>query len=223
MAKTNNLSLTLVETAQSQKEVTVNEALARIDALQNMSVIDRDLTTPPSSPHAGDTYIIGASATGDWSGKDGQIAYFDQIWRFIEPQKGLRVFVADEWMFYLYDGGSWRYEEGFQGNLAQQPASGTSYTLNYAAGSSHELTLDSSLVTLSITNAPFSFKTGRLFIILKQDATGGRAVTWPASVKWAGGTAPTLSSAADAVYIVQLTTVDGGTSWYGQTIGLDMQ
>ena len=34
---------------------------------------------------------------------------------------------------------------------------------------------------------------------LKQDATGSRTVTWGSKFKWGGGTAPTLSTAANAV------------------------
>jgi hypothetical protein len=45
-----------------------------------------------------------------------------------------------------------------------------------------------------------------------QDATGSRAVTWPASVKWPSGTAPTLSTAANAIDIV--TFYYDGTSYF---------
>ncbi len=40
-------------------------------------------------------------------------------------------------------------------------------------------------------------------VIVKQDATGSRVATaWDADIKWAGGTAPTLSTAANAVDII---------------------
>lgn len=107
MAMTPHLGLTLVEQAQAQKEVTVNMALMRIDALLNSSVIDKDLTAPPASPVEGDVYIVAAAATGDWTGKDGQIAYFEQIWRFIAPNEGVMLWVQDEAAFYVYTGGSW--------------------------------------------------------------------------------------------------------------------
>lgn len=58
-------------------------------------------------------------------------------------------------------------------------------------------------------------------LILKQDATGGRTVTWPASVDWPGGTAPTVSSAANAVDIYTFITTDNGTTWYGMASGQD--
>ncbi|NBO19260.1 MAG: DUF2793 domain-containing protein, partial [Proteobacteria bacterium] len=88
MATTPNLGLTLVEQAQAQKEVTVNQALMRIDALINNGAISRTVSTPPGSPVAGDLYIVGASPSGAWAGKALQIAYFDQIWRFVVPRTG---------------------------------------------------------------------------------------------------------------------------------------
>lgn len=78
MAQTPHIALDLLEQAQAQKEVTVNEAFFRIDALLNSGVIDRDLSTPPVSPAEGDVYIVGASPTGTWSGKASQLAYFHQ-------------------------------------------------------------------------------------------------------------------------------------------------
>ena len=56
-------------------------------------------------------------------------------------------------------------------------------------------------------------------LYLTQDATGSRLVTWPASVRWSGGTAPTLSTAASAVDIVVFETINGGTVWYGSLVG----
>jgi hypothetical protein len=56
-------------------------------------------------------------------------------------------------------------------------------------------------------------------VYLTQDATGSRTVTWPASVKWSGGTPPTLSTAANAVDILVFETIDGGTTWYGSLVG----
>ena len=43
-------------------------------------VIDADLSAPPGSPSEGDRYIVGPSATGDWSGHDGEIADRHPVW-----------------------------------------------------------------------------------------------------------------------------------------------
>ena len=53
-----------------------------------------------------------------------------------------------------------------------------------------------------------------------QDASAsGYTVTWPASVDWAGGVAPTLTTAG--VDILEFITVDGGTTWHGMVASLD--
>ncbi len=52
-----------------------------------------------------------------------------------------------------------------------------------------------------------------------QDGTGSRTVTWPGSVKWSGGSAPTVSTAANATDIFVFETIDGGTNWYGSLVG----
>lgn len=108
MATTSHLEMTLLEQSQAQKEITINEALARIDAVLNCGVIDRDLATPPGSPATGDVYIVAASPTGAWSGKAGQVAYFDQVWRFIAPREGLILWVNDENVRVVHDGTAWQ-------------------------------------------------------------------------------------------------------------------
>lgn len=58
-------------------------------------------------------------------------------------------------------------------------------------------------------------------LYLSQDGTGSRIATWPASVKWSGGTTPTISTAASAVDILVFETIDGGTTWFGSLVGLN--
>ncbi len=107
MVTTAHLGVTLVEQAQAQKEVTVNEALTRMEALLNTGAKDKDLATPPGSPTQGDVYIVAASPTGDWAGQSGKIAYFDQLWQFIVPAEGVTLWVNDEDAPYTYDGAAW--------------------------------------------------------------------------------------------------------------------
>lgn len=62
--------------------------------------------------------------------------------------------------------------------------------------------------------APTNLKDGATYILtVKQDATGSRTLTWNSVFKWAGGTAPTLSTDANAVDIVSF--VSDGTNLYG--------
>ncbi|MEJ0027317.1 MAG: DUF2793 domain-containing protein [Rhizomicrobium sp.] len=101
-------ALPLLAAAQAQKHVTHNEALLRLDALLFARFIDRDLTAPPASPADGDTYLVHATATGDWTGEDGQIAYaVDGAWRFAAPFAGLVAFVVDESRLVVFTGAAW--------------------------------------------------------------------------------------------------------------------
>jgi hypothetical protein len=47
------------------------------------------------------------------------------------------------------------------------------------------------------------------------------AITWPASVDWVGGTAPTLT--ASGLDLLVFVTYDGGTTWLGLVSGTDIK
>ena len=105
---TTHLLLPYILAAQAQKHVTHNEALRLLDGLVQLSVLDRDLTTPPGSPADGDRYIVGSGATGDWAGWDLNVALFtDGAWLRLPPGMGWRAWVEDEGLLLVYDGSAW--------------------------------------------------------------------------------------------------------------------
>ena len=104
--------LPFIETSQAQKETTHNEALRALDVTTNMLIIDRDLAAPPVSPSNGDTYLIDASATGDWAGEDGNIGYYYDGWSFLTPFEGLTGWVDDEDKDIIYSDGVWSEKGG---------------------------------------------------------------------------------------------------------------
>lgn len=107
--------------------------------------------------------------------------------------------------------------------LATAPAATGAVTVDLANGTTHRLTLTGA-VTLAVAGVdPAANRVSTVTLFLIQDATGGRTVTWPAGTKWANGVAPTLATAANAVNAVTLTTLDGGTSWFGFVAGTDMK
>lgn len=109
MANSTNLTLPFLEAAQAQKHVTLNEALLALDTLVQPNVLDRDIAAPPGSPADGDRYIVGSSATGDWAGKDFDIAVWqDGLWKFFDPRHGWFVWVQDESVLLVYDGAAWQ-------------------------------------------------------------------------------------------------------------------
>lgn len=95
--------------------------------------------------------------------------------------------------------------------------SGTAYTFDLSLGNAFTITLTANC-TLSFSSPPTSGKLGRCTIVLKQDATGGRTVSWPGSVAWAGGATPTLATTASHSDLFYLVTVNGGSTWYGKLV-----
>jgi len=96
----------------------------------------------------------------------------------------------------------------------------TAYTVDLSNGNVFELTLTGNCA-YTFSNPPATGIGGSFTLIQKQDGTGSRTVTWPASVDWAGGTAPTITSTASSVDIFTFITTDAGTTWYGFTAGQD--
>lgn len=63
-----------------------------------------------------------------------------------------------------------------------------------------------------IMGAPTNIQAGGTYALrVIQDATGSRLITWNAAFKWPSGTAPTLSTAANAVDLVTFISYDGST------------
>lgn len=94
-----------------------------------------------------------------------------------------------------------------------------STTLNLNDGNVFNVTLNVATTAFTFTGATAA-RACSFAIYLRQNATGNRAVTWPASTRWAGGTKPTLSTAANAVDIVVFESIDNGATWYGSLVGL---
>lgn len=92
--------------------------------------------------------------------------------------------------------------------------SGTALTIDLANGSQQVITLTG--------NVTFTFPaaaTGKAFTLyLKQDATGGRTVTWPSSAKFPANTAPTITSTASKMDKISFQCPDG-TNWIGVVNG----
>jgi len=73
------------------------------------------------------------------------------------------------------------------------PAAAGTATLDLSLSNSHFITMPAGNITIALSsdtsNQPF-------IVRILQDATGSRTVTWFATIKWAGGTAPTLTTTA---------------------------
>ena len=96
----------------------------------------------------------------------------------------------------------------FTGLVAYDDTS-TTGTIDCSLGNSfsHSVTADT---TYSFTNVPAS---GNACIVtLKLNDAGSYTLTFPSSVKWSGGTAPTFTASGDDAVVFY--TIDGGTTWY---------
>lgn len=371
MTKTTNLSISLVEQNQAQKEVTVNEAISKIDAVINRGAISNNVDTPPDTPESGDIYIVGNNPTGSWASYNNNIAYFQGVWKFIKPNEGICLWVNDEDQIYVFNGTEWRSlinarrdnddditledfsftslekndliqyngtafvnktgvsnisncsintdldqnnrfsvransslfsaetndirvninkqteedtasltfssefsstaelglvaNNDFQIKVSQDgenfyPSlvidrnngnahfkqdliiegmllnatlknysesfivhnnSGNSIVLDIESGNTQEIILTDNC-TISFPSNLNEGKAVSLNLILKQDAVGGRIVTWPPEMKWENNLFPVLSTSANDVHILTFLTTDAGSIWYGFTKGLNM-
>ncbi len=88
---------------------------------------------------------------------------------------------------------------------------GGTQDIDIELGNSVSATVDTSANTFTFSNPTASDELcGWTFILVNG---GSQTVNWPASVDWAGGTAPTLTTAGTDVLV--FFTIDGGTIWHG--------
>lgn len=73
------------------------------------------------------------------------------------------------------------------------PDAGGTATLDLALANRHLITMPAGNITIALSNGT----TGQYFQIgITQDSGGSRTVTWFTTIKWSGGTAPTLTTTA---------------------------
>lgn len=88
---------------------------------------------------------------------------------------------------------------------------GSAITLNLADGTIDNLTLTAN-TTITMPTAVL----GKSFVIYLRTGAGGYTVTWT-TVKWAAGTAPTITATASRMDIYSF--FSDGTNWYGVVVG----
>lgn len=102
--------------------------------------------------------------------------------------------------------------------VAPAASPGSAFTVDLSTGTVFDVTLTTANLTLTLP-APGAGKSFTL--LLRQDATGSRVVTWPAA-KWPGGATPTLTTTAGGVDLVSFLCVNG-TDWLGFPSGYDLR
>jgi hypothetical protein len=122
------------------------------------------------------------------------------------PAEGLIVHDTTNNGVAYYDGSTWGYLSGAKQTLT---ASGGTLNIPFRNGNIVDLTLVNPNVILTLT----THVVGTYIIKVTQGGVGNCTITWPASVKWTLGVAPTLSTAVGKVDIITL--FHDGTNFYG--------
>jgi hypothetical protein len=187
---------------------TAADAVARLAAGTNTHVLTADSTTASGlswvAPTSGDitavvagTNISGGATSGSATVNlsiDAEVAFADQV--------ASRPEMKD-------------YAETV--NPIGATGGGTQ-DFDIALGNVHTATVDTSANTFTFSNPSATGKSCSFTLILTNGAS--QTVAWPASVDWAGGTAPTLTAAG--IDILTFMTIDAGTIWYGFLAGAAM-
>ncbi len=147
MVETTQFKLPLVDAAQAQKHVTVNEALARLDTAAQLRLVSISVTTPPVMVGDGVAYFVPVGAVNAWDGRIGEVAIFaNGGWVFMTPKAGWRAWIEDIQRAACFDGFYWRVE-------AVTVAPGGAATLHRVVEFDHVILAGASSVTsVSIQN-----------------------------------------------------------------------
>lgn len=105
---------------------------------------------------------------------------------------------------------------------------GSSSTISLAYGNVVRYTLNSATCAFTFptvtdvqAGATPTVFAHEFWLVLQQDTTGSRLVTWPSGkIKWPGGTVPTLSTGVGKIDVFRFMSPDMGTSWFGVAWGI---
>lgn len=128
MATTGKLGLELLQN-NAANQTLANLTFATLNQAVQLSIVDKDLTTPPGSPADEAAYIVASGNWGTSSSKAGQIAWWSAsagAWQFIVPKSGWMASVLDELdangvaKRYGYTGSTWIQPESSAGGGGSQ-------------------------------------------------------------------------------------------------------
>ena len=111
-----------------------------------------------------------------------------------------------------------RTRNTFGERIAVTSAASTTIDTNFNVT---ELTMSASITTLTLSNIQASTIVHMWTIVTVGNGTA-YSITWPAAVKWPGGTAPTITSTNTKRDIYQFVTYDGGTTIYAIIVGQNL-
>jgi hypothetical protein len=115
---------------------------------------------------------------------------------------------------YRYTGSAWASIVGAPDRSAVSvltPASGV-VNIDCSLGDYFTLAPTANVTSITFSNLPAAGKAMSLMVRFTQDTTA-RTVAWPASFKWAGAVAGSVSTGSGAKDLIAITTHDQGTTW----------
>ena len=107
--QTPRFAMPLLALGQAQKEFYHNEALLLLDWLAYRAV--EAVVADPSalSPAAGQAWIVGENALGEWEGRDRSIAIWtDGGWRWVVPRENMECFLFSSAQWLVFQNETWQ-------------------------------------------------------------------------------------------------------------------
>lgn len=107
MATTSRLVITEMVVGQSGGENLFNTALRTLDANVNLTAITQT-NQEAGGETGGEVYLVtNGGTTSEFSGKDNQIAYYDNGFKFIVADEGMICYLQDEDLYFTFNGSTW--------------------------------------------------------------------------------------------------------------------
>mgnify|MGYP000155439792 CR=1 FL=1 len=125
--------------------------------------------------------------------------------------------ILDGATFSTGSNGEFTFSDGVNEGSVNLTSVSNSVTVDCSDGNVFDLNLTED-TTFSFVNEPPNGIAYSFTLKLVQDSSA-REVTWPSSVNWPKGVAPTLSDGSGEVDVFVFYTNDGGANWYGFTAG----
>lgn len=150
----------------------------------------------------GDEYIVVAAATGT----------ADDL-NYIDLDNGLQLQLLSKY----------RSLSGYSSTKTDVVTTSNTINIDFAKGDFHTVDLSQNVSAWTFENIAQSGRVSSASVKLVQDAIGGRTVAFPASFKFSGGAAPTITATADAFDRIFIYTDDGGATFECYVSGQDVK
>ena len=105
-----------------------------------------------------------------------------------------------------------------QGVESYAPSASGTATLDLDLANIHKITMPAGNITIALSNED----TGQIFFVeITQDSGGSRTVTWFSTIRWAGGSAPTLTTTGNKRDVFAFRVTGSGT-YDGYVVGFNI-